>query len=174
MHAFGLHRFFVSLAKSFRNHKRMKQTRVQPLAILILALFALGIHLHDNHTPTVSAATATIVNTANGNWSDSSIWNLPRIPQSGDKVIISAGTSVVYDVLSNEIISGLEIEGTLHVSRTKDTRLKLDDNLFVLDGGSLDMGTEQDPILRPTRHELIFVFGASKSFQGGPAFIASG
>ena len=64
-------------------------------------------------TQTSLAQAATVTNVTNGNWSSSATWGGGSIPQTGDAVVIAPGTTVVYDVVSDEIIAGVTVFGTL-------------------------------------------------------------
>ena len=113
---------------------------------------------------------AAVSNVASGDWSDPSIWSTGTVPQAGDDVTIAAGTTVGYDVVSDDVLGLVTVNGTLRYSRTRDSRLKLSDNLLVEAGGFLDMGVEGNPIRRDLRAELVFVLPQGMVFTGGPTF----
>ncbi|MCH7554033.1 MAG: G8 domain-containing protein, partial [Chloroflexi bacterium] len=120
-------------------------------------------------TPTSLAQAATFTNVTNGNWSSSATWGGGSIPQTGDAVVIAPGTTVVYDVVSDEIIAGVTVFGTLQFSRSLNSRLKLSDNFFVENGGYLNMGNAADPIPATTKIEVVFVIPLGLLYVGGAA-----
>ena len=87
-----------------------------------------------------------------GNWSDPSIWEGGVLPTSQNAATIGSGITLTYDMPYNDN-NGAEVRsiivknnGTLKFSRALSTRLDLDKNLIIRDGGILDMGTPTDPI----------------------------
>ncbi len=95
-------------------------------------------------------ATPTIVSVQSGNWSNPATWSLGRVPKAGDIVDINAGTTVTYDVndtTDSAPLNTVEIENgaTLTFSTTTSTQMYVV-NLVVLQGGTLDIGTQANPI----------------------------
>ena len=84
-------------------------------------------------------------NVSSGNWSDASIWAKGRIPQTGDRIEIKEGTHVIYDVMSEENIAGLDIYGTLTFNRQVSTNLDVG-TVMVHTVGTLEVGTAENPI----------------------------
>ena len=119
------------------------------------------------HGVNVALAATSVSSVKSGTWSSPTTWSGRQVPASGDSVIISQGHTVTYDVLSDTVLAGVTIKGTLSFSRTANTRLKLNDNLMVLSGGFLDMGTTGNPIPANVKTEAIFVLPQGKSFVGG-------
>jgi hypothetical protein len=76
--------------------------------------------------------------TANGNWKNSSTWNLSRVPADGDTVVIPTGKIVVIDNIQNLSTGFLYIKvyGVLKFSNGK---LWLNDNsvVIIFNGGSI-------------------------------------
>lgn len=60
-----------------------------------------------------------------GNWSDPKIWKPARVPKQNDRVLITRGHRVVYDVKSEQVIRLLQIVGTLSFARDRDTELNV-------------------------------------------------
>ena len=112
------------------------------------------------------ANAASISSVKSGNWSDISTWSTGSVPTTGDSVAISAGHTVVYDAQSDAVLAGVEIRGTLQFSRTVNTRLKTSDNIMVMAGGFLDMGTEASPIPKEAKAEVVFVLPPGYRMQG--------
>ena len=106
----------------------------------------------------------SIESTRGGDWSDPAIWEPQRTPRSGDKVKISRGHRVEYDVASGEVIQLIHIEGALVFARDTDTELnvamlkvggKMASHSGVADvhghqmkpiTARLEVGTREDPI----------------------------
>lgn len=60
-----------------------------------------------------------------GNWSDAATWNLKRIPQAGDRVLVAPNTSVTYDARSEQVIRLIQVVGTLRFAHDRDTELNV-------------------------------------------------
>ena len=73
-------------------------------------------HGHQHFTFSIQSAKS-------GNWSDPNTWSPPRLPKSGDRVLVRRGDRVTYDVSSAEQIRLLQIVGTLTFSRERNTLL---------------------------------------------------
>ncbi|OHA72362.1 MAG: hypothetical protein A3E07_02030 [Candidatus Wildermuthbacteria bacterium RIFCSPHIGHO2_12_FULL_45_9] len=112
------------------------------------------------------ASAASISSVKSGNWSDISTWSTGSVPTTGDSVAISTGHTVVYDAQSDAVLAGVEIMGTLPFSRAVNTRLKTSDNIMVMAGGFLDMGTEASPIPKEVKSEVVFVLPPGYRMQG--------
>ncbi len=61
----------------------------------------------------------------NGAWSDPKTWQPARVPKSGDRVLITRGTDVLYDVKSPAVIRLVQVAGKLRFSRKHDTELNV-------------------------------------------------
>src|SRR6266513_3964441 len=96
---------------------------------------------------------------SNGNWKNSSTWNLGRIPANGDTVVIPAGKIVVIDNIQNFTTGFLYVEvyGTLKFTNGK---LWLDDNsvVAIINGGSIISTGSSSETLR---------IGGIDKFSGG-------
>ena len=84
---------------------------------LVLLLLAPAV-MHADEPVVFQARTAR-----SGDWSDADTWVQGRIPQSGDRVQVRAGHSVVYDVQSDAALRFVHVAGTLSFSREKSTLL---------------------------------------------------
>jgi len=110
---------------------------------------------------------ASISSVQSGNWSDSAVWSSGQVPATGDTVSIQSGDVVVYNIVSNDVLGDVSINGTLKFSRTENTRLKTSGNIFVRNGGYLNMGIPSDFIQKNVRAEVIFVFPRKYIFESG-------
>jgi hypothetical protein len=85
---------------------------------------------------TISIAAAKITAINNGQWSNSSTWDLNRVPADGDTVIIPTGKNVVLNTSVSNNSLFLKIYGTLKLTGGK---LSLDNNstIKVYTGGKI-------------------------------------
>lgn len=60
-----------------------------------------------------------------GKWSDRGTWQPARVPAAGDRVLISAGTRIEYDVVSKDVLRLIQVVGTLSFARDGDTELNV-------------------------------------------------
>lgn len=58
-----------------------------------------------------------------GNWSDKQIWQDGRMPQGNDRVLVSRDTTVVYDVVNNDVLRLVQVTGTRRFARDRETEL---------------------------------------------------
>ena len=94
---------------------------------------------------------ATRTSSQSGNWDQTSTWNGEDVPVNGDTVVISEGHSVVFNVDQSGFSNGLAslvINGTLTFKHDITTYLKMNGN--ITGTGSLYVGTEENPIQRPS------------------------
>ncbi len=80
-----------------------------------------GVHKHD-HPQDLQFAIRSV---ASGNWSEAKTWQPPRVPRSGDRVLISRGTRVVYDAKKADVIRLVQVMGILSFARDCDTELNV-------------------------------------------------
>lgn len=84
-------------------HRRNRTKTKSGSLVILLALMALaGLALGPLFARSASADAVRSV--ASGNWSDPGIWSLRKVPRTGDQVSIGRGTTVTYDVASDEVI----------------------------------------------------------------------
>jgi hypothetical protein len=89
-------------------------------------------------------------------WSSPQTWSGSQLPSEGDTIFIPAGQTVVMDV-SPPRLYFLVIQGHLTFARTD---LTLDASYIFIMGGSLTIGTEDDPFLQ---HATITLHGSPVS-----------
>lgn len=60
-----------------------------------------------------------------GNWSDPSTWRPARLPKAGDRVLVSRGHRVSYDVKSPVVLRMVQVVGALSFARDRDTEMNV-------------------------------------------------
>src|SRR5262245_59785676 len=60
-----------------------------------------------------------------GNWSDPKTWSSEKVPAAGDRVLVTRGTKVLYDVKSTAALRLVQIVGSLTFARDRDTLLSV-------------------------------------------------
>lgn len=99
------------------------------LASLLVYFFATpftsqnAIAQHDHHHK--EKIEFSIRSTKSGDWSDANCWEPKRLPKSGDRVLVSRGTRIKYDLVSPEVIRLLQVVGRLEFSRSQNTELNV-------------------------------------------------
>lgn len=100
------------------------------------------------------AAQPTISSVKSGQWNDPAVWSANRLPGAGDRVMIAAGMSVKYTIVSDASIQAVEVAGALTFGTNVNTRLKTG-VLTVLPAGTLQIGTATAPIAAGVKSELV-------------------
>ncbi|HEV2353185.1 MAG TPA: G8 domain-containing protein [Puia sp.] len=115
--------------------------------LLLLALITTGLHAAPR-TPITA-----IVN--GGNWSNASTWDLSRVPQNSDSVIIPAGSTIIFNhsYSLNDIY--IAIAGTLNFNQNNTLALDAASIVNILNGGTLTA-------THPTPNELLTINGVTK------------
>ncbi|GGB11430.1 G8 domain-containing protein [Puia dinghuensis] len=117
--------------------------------------FYLLIILALTTTNFVSARTTNKATATNGNWSSTSTWDLGRIPQNGDSIVIPAGNTVVVDMSASLNDVYITIGGALNFNQNKSLAL---DNASVVSILSTGMLTAT----HPTPNQLLSIGGVVK------------
>jgi len=94
-----------------------------------------------------------------GPWNDSATWGGLK-PRSTDEVVIENGLTVDYDLAFDQNpaaeVKQVTIQGGGTLRFLPDTRMDLDGSLLVLDNGTLEVGTSQNPI--PATKQVLIGF----------------
>ncbi len=119
------------------------------LLAVALASTALASHhsvmqTHADKFP-VFCSHPTITTVASGAWDNPSTWRENRVPAAGDDVLIGAGYTVEYGIVSDNSIDCITVDGSLKFNANTNTRLKVQ-NLQVMENGYLELGTEANPV----------------------------
>ena len=88
---------------------------------------------------------ATFVSIASGEWSNVAVWEAGVVPGEDAQVLISAGTTVTFDVIQYDPMNWVRVDGVLDWDLDDDTQMLLD--TLVVDGkGLLQIGTADHPV----------------------------
>jgi hypothetical protein len=135
---------------------------VAGLVVLILAA-VVAAHAQDHHLSPVSGvphgiprlcAAPSARSIRDGGWSNPSTWSGGRMPAASDSVLITAGTNVTYDAVSDGAIDCVDIEGALRFRTDANTRLTVV-ALTVLATGRLEIGTPEAPVADGVSAEIV-------------------
>jgi hypothetical protein len=91
------------------------------LALLVVDRVVVAEHDHE-HGQRVEFSLRSV---ADGNWSEAKTWQPARVPAKGDRVLVSRGTTVRYDVASPDVIRMIQVVGTLDFARDRNTELNV-------------------------------------------------
>jgi hypothetical protein len=85
----------------------------------LTAQSALAEHDHGEHVH------FSVTSVKSGNWSDASTWKPARVPKKGDRVLVSRGTHVRFNVKEKAVVRLVQVVGTLEFARDRDTELNV-------------------------------------------------
>jgi len=132
------------------------------LIFAFLPVFATAQDIHD-HTSAVSGvpqgipyfcARPTVISISSGSWSESKTWSTGKVPAANDKVRISNGQTITFNTAMDVRLDCVEVDGILRFATNQNTRMKVA-NLTVMDQGTLEVGTTDDPVLPNVTAEII-------------------
>jgi hypothetical protein len=138
----------------------------QRLLIAIVAALTLTIpvyaqiHTANDHIPDFCSST-NISSTGNGRWSNPATWSPARVPGANDRVMITAGTTVTFDVQQSSALQCVGIHGQLLFDTTVNTRLWAGETMVYADG-HLQIGTAAQPVPASITAEIVI---ANKSLN---------
>lgn len=75
--------------------------------------------------PRLAALDFSLRSVQSGKWSDPKTWEPSRVPRAGDRVRVSRGTVVEYDVESADVIRLVQVVGVLRFARDQNTELNV-------------------------------------------------
>jgi hypothetical protein len=96
--------------------------------------------------------TATTI--GGGAWSNPATWSGGRVPGTGDRVVVSAEHTIVYDLSSDARLTCVEVRGHLRFATSANTRMSTA-NLTVMDEGFLEVGSATAPIAENVIAEIV-------------------
>src|SRR5262249_4175108 len=101
-------------------------------------------------------ALPTIFTVSSGAWSDVHTGPGGRLPTAGDVVSIDPGYTVTYDTVSDAALNTVEIQAAAHLVFRTDVSTRLTvNNLVVLQGGELQIGTAANPVAASVKAEVV-------------------
>ncbi len=137
-----------------------------------------------------------IVSMQDGDWSAEGTWMPARLPEEGDRVFISPGTTVTYDRHDQAVFRAIRVSGRLTFARDRDTELHVGD-LRVQPGltpeagvddiddhdhahdqrhqgaeGVLEVGSAHEPIPRDVSARIVLHHVEGANPDNSPAIIA--
>ncbi|MFT7641461.1 MAG: hypothetical protein ACI9G1_003209 [Pirellulaceae bacterium] len=87
----------------------------------VCALWAVDVRAHEHdHSKHLKFDASTV---RDGRWSDKLTWQDGRMPKANDRVLVSRGTTVEYDVVEKDVLRLVQVVGTLRFARDRDTEL---------------------------------------------------
>jgi len=134
------------------------------LVLLTTSLSPLGLTQHANaaqsdffqtHYDKIPnfAQNPTITSTQSGAWSQASTWSPAHVPTANDIVLITH--DIAYDTTSGNVTTiGIDTGGALRFITNQATKLHVG-TLLVMPGGTLQVGTEANPIPANITAEII-------------------
>jgi G8 domain len=121
----------------------------------------------------------TVFSVQSGAWSSPSTWSTGVVPASTAVVSIEPNTTVSYDVVSSAAVNTVIIQnGGQLVFRTDINTTLTVLNLLVLEGGTLQVGTQANPVAAGVKAQIVFpdiaINTAADPSQYGNGLIALG
>jgi len=115
-------------------------------------------HFHPSgfpHNIPDFCAGPTNVSTRSGAWSAPSTWSAGHVPAAGEKIEVSPGTDVAYDVVSDASLACVGVKGQLRFRTNASTKL-LAATIFVYESGYLEIGREGAAVDPNAIAEIVF------------------
>jgi hypothetical protein len=130
---------------------------------LLLGTFGLSIRPGQAQAPTEFvvftdripnfARNPTIQSVQNGPWEATNTWSPAGVPQSTDRVLIRH--TVTYNTTNGNVDTvGIDAAGKLSFNTSSNTKLRVG-TLLVMPGGTLEVGTEQQPVQASVTAEIL-------------------
>lgn len=91
----------------------------------------------------VAEADAVAVNS--GDWSNPATWQSGQLPESGDKVLISQGIHVTFDIQMTEPMRWIRVDGHLKWKTDANTTMMVE-TLASISGSAIEIGSSTHPI----------------------------
>jgi DNA polymerase III psi subunit len=116
---------------------------------------------------------ATHVTVASGSWNNPAVWRNGVIPAAGAKVVISAGTTVLFDARMAQAVKTLRIDGTLTFATNVSTLMKAD-TVIVTAVGKLHVGTAANPIANNVTAQIMIAESGAIDKAWDPYLLSRG
>jgi hypothetical protein len=111
------------------------------------------VHTPHDHIPDFCAS-PTISSAVSGRWSSPATWSPARVPLATDRVAVTAGTGVTFDVQHGAAIRCVGVHGELRFDPAASTRLWAGE-ILVYSDGHLQVGTAAQPIAADRTAEIV-------------------
>lgn len=103
-------------------HMRSSLSSPRVFALVVGALFAACLPTRADTAPGLKFDARSV---RSGAWSDAATWEPAQVPADQARVLVSAGTRVLYDVESDRVIRLLQVAGELRFARDRNTTLNV-------------------------------------------------
>ncbi|MBK1789729.1 LamG-like jellyroll fold domain-containing protein [Persicirhabdus sediminis] len=110
---------------------------------------------HRHGVALVAYEHVTHVAIADGEWSDSSIWDTGTLPADDSRVLIPEGLTVLVDGIFDQSLRTIRVDGTLSFQQDVSTQLRVE-SLVSSETGLLEIGTAENPIHDDVTATIIF------------------
>ena len=121
----------------------------------------------------VERGDATHVAIDSGAWDDPSIWANGQVPGDDAKVLIPEGVAVHYDIVSEDRLFTLRVDGKLDFATDTDSQM-IFDTMVVSPTGILEIGTVDDPVDPNVNIDLIVASNGPIDFRWDPELLSRG
>ncbi len=121
----------------------------------------------------IDSAKPTHTAIKSGAWSDSRTWQGGKVPTKGATVMIDQGTTVTYDLVSDEEIKTIAIKGNLKFATGKDTQLKVE-TIINAPAGQINIGSSQQAVSADKQARIIFTSDRAVNTQWDPGQFTKG
>ncbi len=110
---------------------------------------------------------------ASGNWSDPATWHEGQLPAADARVLIPHGMTVTVDGAIGETLVTVRVDGTLRFDPERLTQLRVD-TLIVSHAGTLEMGTQAEPVAAAAESRIIIADRGPIDAQWDPMALSRG
>ncbi len=110
---------------------------------------------HRHGVALVAYEHVTHVAIADGNWSDTSIWDTGTIPTDDSRVLIPEGISVQVNGIYDQSLRTIRVDGELTFKHNRNTQLRVE-TLVTSESGYLEIGSSSQPIQDNVTATIIF------------------
>lgn len=108
---------------------------------------------HDDRVPNFGK-NATVFTLRSGDWSDPTIWDTGVIPKQDATVVIKSDHQVTYDLVSDEKLTTVAVEGRLSFATNINTRLRVT-HFLIYPTGVVKVGQREFPVKENVSAEII-------------------